>query len=262
MGALLIVGKIVSGLLPVFNLLIAFLVFVTYLVLQGVTLASVSLGVVIGIVVFTALVLLFESVSILDFRRPQKISWFSFPELDRLAAKMQMPSSQGSLYGIYDGVGPTAYVDGLRKKVAFKRKALTKLSKGESTALAAHEFAHLKGKHAQTRFIVSVSFLLAAGFAVYWGLPLAAVLVATSMFLALGILGRRQEYSADCEAARFTSPEDMIGCIEALANLNKRGTNLSSDRSLAVRLQRHLFSHPSLENRIQRIQSLKETAGE
>jgi len=82
------------------------------------------------------------------------------------------------------------------------------------------------------------------------------------MFLALGFLGRRQEYSADHEAARYTSPEDMISCIETLAHRNKAGTSLLSDPSLAVRIQRHLFSHPSLEDRIQRLQSIKETMRE
>ena len=236
------------------NYLLSLGVFVTLLGFRGVSLSSAAQGAVLAVVTLYTLLLL-HSLTGFSLGPAPSVQWVSFPEFDPLAKRMRIRLTSGTPYGLYRGNGLAAYTDGIKGKVIFNQKALAKLSDREKVALAAHEFAHLRRRHPQTRIVVTALFLLGAGWTAFSDMPMVAVPLLVVMFVTLQLLGRSHEYLADRDAAAFTSPEDVARCIQRLGG-GVKAASAPVPPSIASRIQRSLFVHPPLAERIRRLRSL------
>lgn len=144
----------------------------------------------------------------------------------------------------------------------------------EIKAVLAHEFAHAKLGHIKRLFLLNflanggVMWIFIVFFGLNWffrffGYELAGEIKSWALpgkialvvgFLVLQVIlvlvffwkSRQFEYEADLQAARYAGKANMISALKKLARLNYVPTNKSS----------LLATHPSVEERIKRIQEL------
>jgi Zn-dependent protease with chaperone function len=109
---------------------------------------------------------------------------------------------------------------------------IAQLNRREVDAIVAHELAHIKHKHAQTRG--AITGVLGAGIAIWYGAsgdtswlrlpvprPLLEICFCWAFLFALYFLSRRFEFTADREGARLTGdPEALITGLAKVHALN------------------------------------------
>ncbi len=192
--------------------------------------------------------------------------------------------------GVYRGDDMNAFATGLSRKrslVAFSTALLNRMGPQEVAAVAAHEIGHVANGDMVTLGLVqavvnslvvlvtiplqivklAALFSDKVGVVTYWMIAIVkwAVTVLLTFLGSLIVMffSRHREFAADANAAQLTSPEAMIGALTILhgdtsipprEQLPYAAFKISSSRRWI-----DLFStHPSIERRIQALQSLKQ----
>ena len=192
--------------------------------------------------------------------------------------------------GLYESEDMNAFATGMNRNnsmVAFSTGLLTKMSEEEIAAVAAHEMGHIANGDMITMSIVqsavnafvlliTIPLYLAQFFSFFSenvGL-LAYVIISAIRFLVTGVLmflgnlivkafSRKREYEADTLAARLISRDSMISALKTLSMENTPLPKGQKDYAVLkinapAGLAEIFSTHPSLEKRIQRLQSLKD----
>jgi Zn-dependent protease with chaperone function len=178
-------------------------------------------------------------------------------EVKEMMEKMGIKHSGDVFITDNPAVRNNAFVNLYTKRITISESWVSKhIHRTEALATIGHELGHLKR---QKRFVGEmVAVMLGAiGFvflfsivALSFGLPVIPIFVQittiTLMFLLLSLVLWRNEYAADMEGAKATSPEAMISVLEVIQG-NKRKANKKDYGS---------ETHPPLHSRIERLKRL------
>jgi Zn-dependent protease with chaperone function len=179
-----------------------------------------------------------------------------WPEIKEIMQKMGIKHSGEVFITDNPAVQNNAFVNLYTKRITLSESWQKIFHRTETLATIGHELGHIKG---QKRFVgeMMAVFLGSVGFvflfsitALSLGLPVipifAQITTITLMFLLLSLVMWRNEYRADKEGARATSPEALIAVFEGLQG-NQRIANKKDYGS---------ETHPPLHSRIKRLKSL------
>jgi Zn-dependent protease with chaperone function len=178
-------------------------------------------------------------------------------EAKQMMAKMGIKHSGEVFITGNPAVLNNAFVNLYTKKITISESWVSKyIHRTEALATIGHEVGHLKR---QKRFVGemiavmlgSVGFVLLFSIAALtFGLPVIPIFVQittiTLMFLLLSLVLWRNEYAADMEGAKATSPEAMISVLQIIQG-NKIKANKKDYGS---------ETHPPLHSRIERLKRL------
>lgn len=223
---------------------------------------SVTVGNICAYLCFPYLVrLLYRGYELRDDRLDRSVG--------KLIAFTGMDISVETLYTIR-GRTANAMVTGLFQKnryIFFTDKLLAKANEEEILAIFAHELAHIRHKHLPK--MLSATFMWVCGIQVFlylidfndyfntldesfkmWAYGIINVInVWLLMFLVLNPLSRRNEYEADATAAMWVGAERYSRALYRMHQLND---SLKSP----PRFAKVLLTHPTLQNRLDRVAQL------
>jgi Zn-dependent protease with chaperone function len=178
-----------------------------------------------------------------------------WPQVKKMTKRMGIKHS-GEVFVTSNPAVNNAFVNLYTKKITISESWLNQFHKTETLATIGHELGHIKGQKRFTFEMMAV-MLGTLGFAFCFsfitlilGLPVIPLFLQittfTIMFLLLSFVLWRNEYRADMEGARATSPEALIAVFEGLQG-NQRSANKKDYGS---------ETHPPLDLRIQRLKRL------
>lgn len=168
--------------------------------------------------------------------------------------------------GWFDDAAINAFATGIQREhalIAFSRGAVEKLTKEQLDAVMAHELAHVANNDMSRMTYArgvqdALTFLL-----VFRGLKkIARFLFTPTSEIEILRFSRSREYWADAVAAVLTSPDDMIGALEAIdADTDRPPRKQTRFANLMMRANAYswLGTHPSLPSRIAAIETGKYT---
>lgn len=187
----------------------------------------------------------------------------------KLMANTGMDITAETLYAI-KGRTANAMVSGLFKKaryIFFTDKLMERMDEEEILAVFAHELAHIRHRHLPKMLLATILWICVYQFVLYlidfnsyydaldeslktWASGLMGVVnVWLIMLLVLLPLSRRNEYEADATAAKWVGTECYQRALFRLHQLNDRLKPPS-------RFARFLLTHPTLQNRLDRVSQL------
>lgn len=190
-----------------------------------------------------------------------KIIWLSWKaprlpvpdQLKQLARRMNTPLEEIKIINIEE---KNAFATG--KCIVFTRGLLNALDKGEILSVAAHELAHIKGKHITYKFVATMGVISAImvawlrfTFPIFLNETITQIYLQTTLdiamlaflFLAMIPVNWLAELRADKVAVKFEGKENMQS---ALLKLTKQEEQDQPSET-----------HPSIKQRIKRIEEMK-----
>jgi Zn-dependent protease with chaperone function len=178
-----------------------------------------------------------------------------WPQIKKMTKRMGIKHS-GEVFITSNPAIHNAFVNLYTKKITVSESWLKQFHRTETIATIGHELGHIKG---QKRFVAEMLAIMfgSLGFvfcfsliALILGLPVIPIFLQitafTLMFLLMSFVLWRNEYRADMEGARATSPEALIAVFEGLQG-NQRKANKRDYGS---------ETHPPLRSRIERLKPL------
>lgn len=187
----------------------------------------------------------------------------------KLIAATGMDITAETLYAM-KGRTANAMVSGLFRRaryIFFTDKLLASMDEEEILAIFAHEMAHIRHRHMPKMLLATILWICVIQVFLYlidfnahysvldesvktWASGLiGGVNVWLLMFLVIFPLSRRNEYEADATAARWVGAELYSRALYRLHQLNDR---LKPPRKLFTKL----LTHPTLQNRLDRVSQL------
>jgi len=190
--------------------------------------------------------------------------------------------------GVFPSPTPNAFATGASKNkalIAFSSGLLESLSEEEIAAVAAHEMTHVTEGDMVTMslmmglvntFVMFLARILAfaldmamrdnrgRGGLGYFGYMLVVIVLQNVLmllaYIPISYFSRQREYRADGGAAKLVSPLAMISALRAIGSSKQPATGKAAAADMAM-INNHrkvsLFStHPSIEDRIERLQKL------
>jgi len=178
-----------------------------------------------------------------------------WPEVKEMAKRMGIKHS-GEVFVTSNPAVHNAFVNLYTKKITVSESWIKQFHRAETTATIGHELGHIKGQKRLVGemcaiMLGSLGFVFCFSFVTLsLGLPVIPIFLQittfTLMFLLLSFVLWRNEYRADLEGARATSPEALIAVFEGLLG-NQRKENKKDYGS---------ETHPPLHSRIERLKRL------
>jgi len=204
----------------------------------------------------------------------------------RLATRANLPMPE---LGIYESPEPNAFATGPSKKsslVAFSTGLLQQMDQREVEAVAAHEISHIANGDMVTMTLLTgvanalVMFLARivagiidtflrgddeeeGGLGFFAHMMVVMVLESLLMMLAyipIAYFSRQREFRADAGGARLTSAHAMAAALSSLGKLFSGETQKDSLAVAKISSGKRLSlwaTHPSIEERVARLQSLR-----
>lgn len=215
---------------------------------------------------------------------------YEFRELYQMVARLSQQAGLPAVpeVGVYQSPEPNAFATGPSKSssiVAFSTGLLNAMSKDEVEAVAGHEISHIANGDMVTmtlltgianalvmflsRIIAGIIDSTLRGDDNEGGLGFFAYIIVVNLletvFMILAMIpiaafSRYREYKADAGSARLTSPSSMAKALKSLARAIEIPTQNDSFAIAKISSNRRVSlwsTHPSLEDRITRLQEMR-----
>lgn len=218
---------------------------------------------------------------LMRFQRGQLLSYRQAPELFYMVDELRQRANLSKMPQLYyiQTNALNAFATGTKENPAIGVTAgiLKHLDKRELTGVLAHEISHIKnddlklqrlaaymsrmtgmmGFIGQILLFINLPLMITGSMTVSWlaiALLLFAPTISSMLFLALS---RVREFVADMEAAQLTNdPQGLANALRKLDYLNKGGWWNMFRQVRAVKLPKFLMTHPTLEERIARLNDI------
>ncbi len=214
---------------------------------------------------------------------------YELREIYQMVARLAKQAGLDSIpeVGVYQSAEPNAFATGPTKNrsiIAFSTGLLNAMSRDEVEAVAGHEMSHIVNGDMVTmtlltgianalvmflsRIIASVIDNAMKGDDDEGGLGFFAYIIVVNLLetvfmllatIPIAAFSRYREYKADAGAARLTTPGAMANALKALARAVEIPTPKDSFAIAKISSNRRVSlwsTHPSLEDRIARLQSM------